>query len=71
MRKVIANGPLAAARFGWTFAPHPGAPFPADTGEAVAVLWRDADGWRIVEEMWRSDLPVAATLPAPAGRSRR
>ena len=62
VRRVIRNGPLAVMRAGWTFDPAPANPMPADTGESVTVWYRSGDDWRILEDIWHSDLPVR---PAP------
>jgi uncharacterized protein (TIGR02246 family) len=64
---VTANGPVAVLRASWTFTPPAGAPMPPDTGAGMGV-WRKTDGhWKIMSEIWRSDLPV----PAPAPPHRR
>jgi ketosteroid isomerase-like protein len=53
-----------------TFAP-PGLPPVADTGKVVWIWRKGADGsWKILVEMWSSDLPVAPTSE-PAATQRK
>lgn len=69
---VVANGPLAIENgtFVIGFTPGPNAPpgmMPADTGKYL-VHWHQVDGqWKIVDDIFNSDLPV----PQPAAPARR
>ena len=56
MENLTRSGPLAVVRARWTFA-RPDAP--TDTGSSVTI-WRRQDdgGWKIIEDIWHSDLPV-------------
>lgn len=69
---VTANGPLAIENGTYllSFTPGPNAPpgmAPADTGKYL-VHWHQVDGqWKIVDDIFNSDLPV----PQPAAPPRR
>lgn len=52
-----------------TFAP-PGLPQVSDTGKVVWVWKKQTDGsWKILVEMWNSDLPAAAPEPEASQRT--
>jgi uncharacterized protein (TIGR02246 family) len=62
---VAVNGPLAVVRAEYVFTAPSGAPTPADTGEGVAHWHRVNGQWLIMEEIWRSNLPLPAPPPRP------
>ena len=66
-RDVAVNGPIAieSGTYTITLTP-PGAPGPmTDTGKYMAHWHLTGDGWRIVENIWNTDVP-APPAPPPA-----
>ena len=66
VENVTVNGPVAVVRTAWVFTPPAGTPIPVDTGAAIDHLERVDGRWLIMEETWRSDLP----LPPPPPRRK-
>jgi ketosteroid isomerase-like protein len=65
-KSVVANGPLAIERgvFRLTLTPAGAPAAVTDTGKYL-VHWRNVGGqWFLVEDMFNSDLPMAAPPPA-------